>query len=80
MPAGAVGEIAKVEILPPVELTVKPVETVFTVAISEDDERVKAGAATVAGNSAVITPELALFETDVAPTTVKKLALIPVKV
>jgi hypothetical protein len=37
--------IAKLAIAPPVELMVKPVGPVFTVRVSEEDERVKAGAA-----------------------------------
>ena len=37
--------IAKLAISPPVEETVKPVAAVLTVLVSEDDERVKAGAA-----------------------------------
>ena len=37
--------IAKLAIAPPVELMVKPVAAVFTVRVSEEDERVKAGAA-----------------------------------
>jgi hypothetical protein len=80
MPAGAAGEIAKLAISPPVELIVKPVATVLTVLLSEDDERVKAGAARVAGKTAVITPELAEFATELAPATVKKLAVTPVRV
>ena len=34
----------------------------------------------VAGNTALITPELAEFVTEVAPATVKKSALTPVRV
>ena len=37
-------------------------------------------AASVDGNTAVITPELAECVTDVAPATVKKLAVTPVSV
>jgi hypothetical protein len=59
MPAGAAGEIAKLAMSPPVELTVKPVALVFTGLVSDDDERVNAGAAIVAGKTAVITPEFA---------------------
>ena len=44
IPAG-VALIAKLAIAPPVELIVKPVAAVFTVLVSEDDERVKAGGA-----------------------------------
>jgi hypothetical protein len=36
--------IAKLAIAPPVELMVKPVAAVLTVLVSEEDERVKAGA------------------------------------
>jgi hypothetical protein len=35
---------------------------------------------TVAGNTAVITPAFAEFVTEVAPVTVKKLAVTPVRV
>ena len=42
---GGVALIAKLAIAPPVELIVKPVAAVFTVRVSEEDERVKAGAA-----------------------------------
>ena len=42
---GGVALIAKLAISPPVEETVKPVAAVLTVLVSEDDERVKAGAA-----------------------------------
>ena len=59
MPAGAAGEIAKLVISPPVELIVNPVATVFTVLLSDDDVRSKAGAARVEGKTAVITPEFA---------------------
>ena len=41
---------------------------------------VRAGDASVAGNSAVIDPELAKCVTDVAPVTVKKFAVTPVSV
>jgi hypothetical protein len=44
---GGVALIAKLEIIPPVELIVNPVAAVFTVLVSEDVERVKAGAAIV---------------------------------
>ena len=37
-------------------------------------------AVVVAGKTAVTVPELALLVTDVAPATVKKLAITPVKV
>jgi hypothetical protein len=37
--------MAKLAIAPPVELMVKPVAAVLTVRVSEEDERVKAGAA-----------------------------------
>ena len=37
--------IAKLVIAPPVELIVKPVATVLTVIVSDEEERVKAGAA-----------------------------------
>ena len=46
MPAGAAGEMAKLAIAPPVDVTVKPVAAVFTVRVSEEAESVKAGAAT----------------------------------
>jgi uncharacterized protein (DUF2336 family) len=59
MPAGAAGVIAKLAITPPVELILKPVATVFTVLLSDVDERVKAGAARVEGKTAVISPEFA---------------------
>ena len=47
MPAGTAGEIAKLAIAPPVELTVNPVAAVFTALTSDEDERVKTGAAIV---------------------------------
>jgi hypothetical protein len=46
MPAG-VALIAKLAMVPPVALIVKPVATMFAVRVSEADERVKAGAARV---------------------------------
>ena len=46
IPVG-VALIAKLAIIPPVELIVNPVAAVFTVLVSEDDESVKAGAGTV---------------------------------
>ena len=45
IPAG-VALIAKLAIAPPVELMVNPVAAVLTVLVSDDDESVKAGAAT----------------------------------
>jgi len=80
MPEGAAGEIAKLAILPPVELTVKPFATVLTVLLSDVEVRVKAGAARVAGKIAVIRPEFAEWATEVAPVTVKKLEVTPVRV
>jgi len=47
MPAGTAGEIAKLAIAPPVELTVNPVAAEFTALTSDEDERVKTGAAIV---------------------------------
>jgi hypothetical protein len=41
---------------------------------------VPAGGAAVAGNTAVTTPVSTVFETDVAPATVKKFAATPVRV
>jgi hypothetical protein len=46
MPAG-VALIAKLAMVPPVELMVNPVATMFAVRVSEEEERVKAGAARV---------------------------------
>jgi hypothetical protein len=46
MPAG-VALIAKLAIKPPVEKIVKPFATMFAVCVSDEDERVKAGAARV---------------------------------
>jgi hypothetical protein len=46
IPAG-VALIAKLEIKPPVEEIVKPVAAMFTVRVSDEEERVKAGAARV---------------------------------
>jgi hypothetical protein len=46
IPAG-VALIAKLAMVPPVELMVKPVATMFAVRVSDEDERVKAGAARV---------------------------------
>jgi hypothetical protein len=85
---GGVALIAKLAMAPPVELIVNPVAAVLTVRVSEEEERVKAGAANgtaagttaVAGNAAVITPAFAKFVTAVEPATVKKLALTPVRV
>ena len=52
-----------------------------TVTVSDMGEIVNAGGEiAVAGNTAVIIPELALWVTDVAPATVKKLAVTPVRV
>jgi hypothetical protein len=60
IPAGAVGVIEKFVIASPVESTVKPVATEFTVLVSDDDESVKTGTdKDVAGKTAVITPEFA---------------------
>jgi hypothetical protein len=39
--------MAKLAMAPPVELIVNPVATVLTVRVSDDDESVKAGAATL---------------------------------
>jgi hypothetical protein len=47
IPAG-VALMAKLAIAPPVEFAVNPVASVFTVLLSEDAERVKAGAARTA--------------------------------
>ena len=46
IPAG-VALIAKLAIAPPVDEMVKPVAAVFTVRVSEEDERVKAGTAVI---------------------------------
>ena len=46
MPAG-VALIAKLAMVPPVELMVKPVAAVLTVLVSEEEERVKVGTARV---------------------------------
>jgi hypothetical protein len=46
MPAG-VALIAKLAIAPPVDEMVKPVAAMFAVLVSDDEERVKAGAARV---------------------------------
>jgi hypothetical protein len=46
MPAG-VALIAKLAMVPPVELIVNPVATMFAVLVSDEEERVKAGAARV---------------------------------
>jgi hypothetical protein len=62
-------------------LILNPVAAVLTVLVSDDDESVKAGKdKDVAGNTAVITPESAEWVTEVAPATVKKLAVTPVNV
>jgi hypothetical protein len=47
MPAG-VAVMAKLAIVPPVEIIVKPVAVVLTILVSDDEERVKAGAARAA--------------------------------
>jgi hypothetical protein len=44
---GGVALIAKLAIAPPVEVTVNPVATVFTVLLSDDEDKVNAGAASV---------------------------------
>jgi hypothetical protein len=46
MPAG-VASIAKLAIAPPVDVMVKPVAAMFAVRVSDEEERVKAGAARV---------------------------------
>ena len=75
------GEIEKLAIAPPVDVTVYPLRTVPTLCSSVVEDRVNAGAASaVAGKMAVTTPELASWVTDVAPVTVKKLAVTPVSV
>jgi hypothetical protein len=58
MSLGADGEISNLSIAPPVERIVNPVAAVFTVRVSEEEERVKAGAAsvTVKVNVAVADP------------------------
>jgi hypothetical protein len=53
IPAG-VALMAKLAMAPPVELIVNPVAAVLTVLVSEDDERVKAGAATLSVSVIVI--------------------------
>jgi hypothetical protein len=47
IPAG-VALIVKLEIKPPVEEIVKPVAAMFTVRVSDEEERVKSGAARAA--------------------------------
>ena len=47
IPAG-VALIPKLAMAPPVELMVNPVATVLTVLVSDEEERVKAGAVVVA--------------------------------
>jgi hypothetical protein len=51
--------MAKLAMAPPVELIVNPVATVLTVRVSDDDESVKAGAATltVKVNVCVVDPD-----------------------
>jgi hypothetical protein len=46
VPAGAAGEIAKLAMVPPVEVTVYPAIALLTVLVSAVDESVNAGAAT----------------------------------
>ena len=53
IPAG-VALMAKLAMAPPVESIVNPVAAVLTVLVSEDDERVKAGAATLSVSVIVI--------------------------
>ena len=53
IPAGAAGEIAKLEIAPPVEVIENPVAAVFTTLDSDEDVSVKAGAARVGACSGV---------------------------
>ena len=53
----------------------------FSITVSDDaDSEIAGGITGVAGKTAVITPEFALCVTDVAPATVKKLAVTPVNV
>jgi hypothetical protein len=47
VPAGAAGEMAKLEIAPPVDVMVYPEIALFTVFVSATDERANAGAAIV---------------------------------
>ena len=53
IPEGAAGEIAKLEIAPPVEVIENPVAAVFTTLDSDEDVSVKAGAARVGDCSGV---------------------------
>ena len=53
IPEGAAGEIAKLEIAPPVEVMENPVAAVFTTLDSDEDVSVKAGAARVGDCSGV---------------------------
>jgi len=55
-PLGAAGEMAKLAIAPPVELTLNPVAAVLTALTSDEDERVKAGAAIVEVAETVAAP------------------------
>ena len=52
---GGVALIAKLAMAPPVELIVNPVAAVLTVRVSEEEERVKAGAANGAAAGATTT-------------------------
>jgi hypothetical protein len=64
-----------------VDVMVYPEIEIPAVAVSDALEIVNAGAAiAVAGNTAVMTPELALCVTDEALATVKKLAVTPLSV
>jgi hypothetical protein len=52
---GGVALIAKLAMAPPVELIVNPVAAVLTVRVSEEEERVKAGAANGTAAGATLT-------------------------
>jgi hypothetical protein len=65
--------ILKLAIAPPVELIVKPVAVVLTVLLSEDAERVNAGAATVRAS-----PDDVSFRTKTSPLPAEVRLLVPV--
>ena len=69
---GGVALILKLAIAPPVELIVKPVAAVLTVLLSEDAERVNAGAATT-----IASPDDVSFRTKTSVPPVEVRLLVP---
>jgi len=80
MPAGTEGEIAKLVIAPPVELTLNPVAAVLTALTSDEVERVKAGAAIVDVAETVAAPFAKPLRIVVIVTTDEVFAATPITV